>query len=149
VAKKIKIFFGTGFYSGYFPKIPGTFGSLIAMLFFFIPGFGKLSFLIPFIILVFFLGIYLGSEFEKIYAKDPPVFTLDEFIGTWITFLFVEKSLMILITGFIVWRILDILKPYPANKAEKLKGGLGIMLDDVISGMYSLIFIYIFKLIIY
>lgn len=147
--KKIKIFLGTGFYSGYFPKMPGTFSSLIAMLFFFIPGFDNLYFLIPLIILIFFLGIYLGSEFENIYEKDPPIFTLDEFVGTWITFLFVEKSIIILIFGFLIWRLLDIVKPFPANKVEKLKGGLGIMMDDVISGVYSLLIIHIFKVIIY
>ena len=49
--------------------------------------------------------------------------------------------------GFIVWRILDIVKPYPANKLESLKGGLGIMLDDVVSGLYSLVIMVIFNFI--
>ena len=66
----------------------------------------------------------------------------------WIALLFTPYSMIWIAATFIIWRFLDIVKPFPANKAEKLKGGLGIMLDDVISGMYSLIIIYIFKVLL-
>jgi phosphatidylglycerophosphatase A len=135
----------SGIFSGYFPYAPGTIGSLVALLIFLIPGFSQIYLLIPIILISFLIGIPLGNNFEKIYGKDPKQFTWDEFVGTWIAFLITPKSLVWIVVTFIIWRLFDILKPFPANKAEELNGGLGIMLDDVISGMYSLIIIYIFK----
>ncbi len=142
--KEIKIFIGTGFYSGYFPIAPGTFGSIVAMLIFLIPGFENVYIIIPAILAAVLVGIPIGNYFEKLYGKDPGIFVLDEFIGTWITFLFVPKNWILLLGGFILWRFLDIIKPFPAKRAEELNGGAGIILDDVVSGVYSLIIIHIF-----
>ena len=142
--KEIKKIIGSGFYSGYAPFAQGTFGSVVAFLIFLIPGFEKTYIIIPVILLAIVIGIPVGNYFEKLYGKDPGIFTLDEFIGTWITFLFVPKNWIVLLFGFILWRILDITKPFPAKKAEELNGGVGIILDDVISGVYSLIIIHIF-----
>ncbi len=142
--KEIKKIIGSGFYSGYAPFAPGTFGSVVAFLIFLIPGFEKTYIIIPVILLAIVIGIPVGNYFEELYGKDPGIFTLDEFIGTWITFLFVPKNWIVLLFGFILWRILDITKPFPAKKAEELNGGVGIILDDVISGVYSLIIIHIF-----
>lgn len=146
---QINKFVGSGLFSGYFPFAPGTMGSLFALGIFLIPGFENIYIILPVTIICFLIGIPLGNYFEKIYGKDPKQFTLDEFVGTWITFLFVPKSLLLIIVGFIIWRILDILKPFPANRLESLNGGLGIMLDDVASGMYSLLIIHIFKVLLY
>ena len=142
--KTIKLFIGTGFFSGYFPKAPGTMGSLVALMFFLIPGFSESIVIIPVIIISIIVGVPLGNYFEKMYGEDPQIFTLDEFVGTWITFLFVPINLPTIILGFLVWRTFDIVKPFPANRAEKLKGGWGIMMDDVVSGVYSLLIIHIF-----
>jgi phosphatidylglycerophosphatase A len=141
----VKIILGSGLFSGYIPFAPGTFGSLVALFIFFIPGFENIYILLPAIILTFIIGIPLGNYFEKMYGKDPKEFTLDEFVGTWITFSIIPKDYLLILIGFIVWRTLDIIKPYPANKLESLNGGLGIMIDDLVSGMYSLLFMYIFK----
>lgn len=140
---------GSGFYSGYFPFAPGTVGSIFALIIFMIPGFENYSIIIPFIIISFLIGLPLGNYFEKIYSKDPKQFTLDEFTGMWISLLATPKSIELVLLTFAIWRILDIYKPFPANKAETLNGGLGIMLDDVVSGMYSLIIIIIFKVLFY
>ena len=142
--KEIKKIIGSGFYSGYAPFAPGTFGSVVAFLIFLIPGFEKTYIIIPAILSAIVIGIPVGNYFEELYGKDPGIFTLDEFIGTWITFLFVPKNWIVLLFGFILWRIFDITKPFPAKKAEELNGGVGIILDDVISGVYSLIIIHIF-----
>jgi phosphatidylglycerophosphatase A len=135
---------GSGFFTGFIPKAPGTFGSFAALLIYFIPGFEKPEIMISFILIAIIIGIPIGNYFESIYGKDPGKFTLDEFIGTWISLLFVPKIFYIVIIDFIIWRILDILKPFPAYAAEKLDGGIGIILDDIISGMYSLLIIHIF-----
>ena len=140
---------GSGFYTGYSPFAPGTIASLAAVGILFIPGFKSFIILIPTIIICFFLGVYLGNYFESIYGTDPPQFTLDEFVGTWIAFIFTPPTLLMTILTIIIWRIFDIYKPFPSNKAEMLKGGYGIMLDDVVSGMYSCIIIYIFKVLFY
>lgn len=145
----LKIFLGTGLYSGFFPKAPGTAGSFIALLIYLIPGFENLTIILSAIFISILIGIPLGNYFEVIYGKDPGIFTLDEFIGTWITFLFLPKNIIIITFGFILWRVLDIYKPFPANIFESLKGGWGIILDDVISGMYSLIIMYIFSIVFY
>ncbi len=146
---KIKLFLGTGFLSGYFPKAPGTFGSIFALIIFLIPGFENYLIIIPSILLSILIGVPLGNYFEQKFGKDPSIFTLDEFIGTWITFLFLPKTTIIIIVGFLIWRILDITKPFPANKVESIKGGWGIILDDIISGMYSLLIMHIFNILFY
>jgi phosphatidylglycerophosphatase A len=147
--QQIKKVIGSGFFSGYFPFAPGTIGSLVALVIFLIPGFGNIYVILPAIIVCFFIGLPLGDYFEDLYGKDPKQFTLDEFVGTWIALLITPKTLELILVTFVVWRVLDIIKPFPANRAESLNGGLGIMLDDVVSGMYSLIFIYIFKVLFY
>jgi phosphatidylglycerophosphatase A len=141
----VKRLLGSGFYTGYIPYAPGTFGSLASLLFFLIPGFTNFDIILPITVITFLIGIPLGTYFETVYNKDPKQFTLDEFVGTWITFLFIPQNLIQFIIAFIVWRVLDIVKPFPANKSESLKGGFGIMMDDVVSGLYSLVIMIIFN----
>lgn len=134
---------GSGFYSGYSPFISGTIGSLVAIGFFMIPGFEQLFIIIPAIIIFFVYGVFVGDKFEIQYGKDPAECTIDEFVGTWISLIALPKTIWILMAAFILWRILDIIKPPPARNLEKIKGGLGIMLDDVVSGAYTLIIMHL------
>ena len=138
---------GSGFYTGYIPFISGTFGSLAALIIYYIPGFENPLILIPAIIIFTFYGIYVGSRFESVYGKDPAECTIDEIVGMWISLLFLPKILLISLLAFLLWRILDIIKPFPARNFEKFKGGLGIMLDDITSGIYSLIIVHIILII--
>jgi phosphatidylglycerophosphatase A len=85
----------------------------------------------------------LGSKFEIEYGKDPAQCTVDEIVGTWISLAALPKSTGIIVITFLLWRILDIIKPFPARSLEKLKGGLGIMIDDVVSGIYTLIIMHL------
>ncbi len=130
---------GSGFYTGYIPFASGTFGSLAGLIIFWIPGFEKPFILIPAIILFTFYGIYVGSKFEVKYGKDPAECTIDEVVGMWISLILLPKTIIMSFVAFLIWRIFDIIKPYPAGKLEDLKGGLGIMMDDVAAGFYSLI----------
>ncbi|MGA8264395.1 MAG: phosphatidylglycerophosphatase A [Ignavibacteriaceae bacterium] len=140
---------GSGFFTGYMPIVPGTFGSLAALLIYFIPGFEKPLIIIPAIIVFMVYGIYVGNKFDKVYGKDPRQCTIDEVVGMWISLLFLPKRIIVSVIAFIVWRVFDIVKPFPARNLEKLEGGLGIMIDDVVAGFYSLIvlqvLLYIFK----
>lgn len=144
----IEKFIGSGFYTGFIPFASGTFGSIAALLIYYIPGFSNPQVIIPAIIIFTLYGIYIGTKFEKVYGEDPAQCTIDEVVGMWITLLLIPKTIVISLTGFLIWRLLDIIKPFPARQAEKLNGGLGIMLDDVIAGVYSLIILH-FILIIF
>lgn len=134
---------GSGLFTGYIKTASGTFASFAAVLIYMIPGFENPGMMIFFISFFFVLGISIGNKFEKVYGKDPKQCTIDEFVGTWISLLFVPKSILFIPIAFVIWRGLDILKPFPANRVEKIKGGWGIMLDDVIAGFYSFIFVHI------
>ena len=134
-------FIGSGFFTGYMPFSSGTFGSLAGLIIYYIPGFEKPFIMIPAIILFSFYGIYVGTKFEKVYGEDPSQCTIDEVVGMWISLLFVPKKILISIIAFLLWRFFDITKPSPARQMEKLHGGLGIMMDDVVAGLYTLIFV--------
>jgi phosphatidylglycerophosphatase A len=132
-------FIGSGFFTGYFPIASGTVGSLAALIIYLIPGFEQLFVIIPSIVIFMVYGIYVGTKFEAEYGKDPAQCTIDEVVGMWISLVALPKTFTIVAIAFILWRILDIIKPPPARNLERLKGGLGIMIDDVISGIYTLI----------
>ncbi len=135
---------GSGFYTGYIPFASGTFGSLAALLIYWIPGFEKNQILIPAIIIFTFYGIYLGTKFEGKYGKDPKECTVDEVVGMWLSLLFIPKSILLSAIAFIIWRALDVIKPSPARQLEDLKGGIGIMMDDVVSGIYTAVIMNVF-----
>lgn len=134
---------GSGLFTGYIPIASGTFGSLIATLIYLIPGFENLYIIIPSILILFTYGIFVSTKFEKVYGKDPSQCTVDEVVGTWIALIALPKTILITLTSFLIWRVLDIIKPFPARDAENLKAGLGIMMDDVISGFYTLIIVHL------
>jgi len=134
---------GSGFYTGYIPIASGTFGTLAALFIYLIPGFENSYVIVPAIIVFFIYGVYVGNKFENVYGKDPSECTIDEVVGTWISYLLLPKTVGIIILTFFLWRALDIFKPYPARKLENLNGGFGIMIDDVVSGFYTLIIMHL------
>lgn len=136
-------FLGSGFYSGFSPAVSGTVGSAVAIIIYLIPGFEELYVIIPVSLIFFFYGIYVGSKFEIKYGKDPSECTIDEFVGTWISLIALPKTVWIITVTFLLWRILDIIKPPPARNLENKKGGFGIMIDDVVSGFYTLIIMHL------
>ena len=137
---------GSGFYTGYIRFAPGTWGSLAALIIYLIPGFENPSLLIFMISLFILIGVPIGDKFEALYGKDPKECTIDEVVGMWITLLFLPKKIWWIVLAFLIWRAMDIVKPFPARKLENIKGGWGIMLDDVMAAIYSFISI---QLIIY
>src|SRR3970282_648983 len=111
---------GSGLYTGFIPVASGTFGSMAALLIYWIPGFENLFIIIPAIILFTVYGIFIGNKFDNVYGKDPAEYTLDEMIGQWIALLFLPKTILISVIAFISWRFFDIIKPYPSRKLESL-----------------------------
>jgi phosphatidylglycerophosphatase A len=128
---------GSGFFTGYAPVASGTVGSAIALMFFFIPNFNSLYSIIPATIILFVIGGFAAEKMEKVYGQDPSVVTVDEIVGMWLSLWFIQVTLLNIFLAFIIFRILDILKPYPAGEFDKRSGGWNIMLDDVIAGLYT------------
>ena len=137
---------GSGFYSGYMKHASGTWGSFVGLIIFLIPGFENPSLMIFLISLFILIGVPIAGKFESVYGHDPKECTIDEIVGMWITLLFIPKKIWWIVLAFIIWRAMDIIKPFPARRLEKIKGGWGVMLDDIMAGIYSFILI---QLIIY
>ncbi len=126
--------------SGYFPKAPGTAGSLFALLMVFIFNIPQ-QLLLLLIIAFTALGIWSGGFVEEEKGDDPSIVVIDEVVGQWIAILFIPFTLIPVIISFILFRIFDIFKPFPIDQSQTLKGGWGIMIDDIIAGIYANIII--------
>ncbi len=131
--KLTSTFFGVG----YLPFIPGTFGSAAAMVLYFIIRHNILLYAGVFLA-VSVIGFITAGKAAKIFnKKDPGCVVIDEAAGILISFMFIPHDLKWAVTGFLVFRLMDTLKPYPAARIERLPGSLGIMGDDIIAGIYT------------
>jgi len=127
---------------GYLPLAPGTFGSLVGVgIFWLLVRVNPLAIVVA-ILAVTFAGIWAGSRVEQVSGrKDPGKVVVDEVAGQMIALfpltLFARWSTGAVILSFILFRFFDIVKPYPANRLQDLDGGMGIMFDDLVAGVYS------------
>ena len=137
---------------GYLPLAPGTFGSLVGVGIFWLLVRAKVAnplVIIVAILAVTFAGIWAGSRVEQVSGrKDPGKVVVDEVAGQMIALfpltLFARWSTGAVILSFILFRFFDIVKPYPANRLQDLDGGMGIMLDDLVAGVYGAVIVSIF-----
>lgn len=130
----------TGLFVGYVPFAPGTAGSILGLfLYWAIPGSESFG-LLAAILLLFLLGVWSAKAVERVTGvEDNQIIVIDEIVGVLVTLMFFEKSFTWLVVGCILFRFFDIVKLYPARRAEELPGGWGVMLDDVVAGIYSLV----------
>ena len=142
-------FFATVGFVGYLPYAPGTWGSLfIAIIHFSLPSFSLVLSLVI-LALLFLLGLIVSARVEKISGvKDPSIIVIDEAIGIFIALFLLPKVLTLYFLAFIIFRILDILKPYPINKFQDFSGSFGIIMDDVLAGVLTFVFMQILQLLI-
>ena len=127
----------TFFYTGYFPLIPGTAGSLAGILVYFLVKNNPLVYILTLVTLLV-LGFLASEEAEKLMGKkDPPCVVIDEVCGMLLGLLFVAYNIKLVIIAFFIFRVLDTLKPYPIGRLERLKGSLGMMMDDIVAGLYT------------
>lgn len=132
---------------GYLPLAPGTFGSLVGVaIFWALTRVAAGSVLLVVAILAFtFVGIWAGTRTEELAdRKDPGKIVVDEVAGQLIALfplVFVKWGVATVMVSFILFRFFDIVKPYPANRLQELKGGAGVMCDDLVAGAYAAIII--------
>ena len=141
------LLFATGFGVGYSPLAPGTLGTLIA-----IPVYYFLSEIPPpvyeiTLIGFFFLSVWISENAEIFFRKkDDRRIVIDEMMGFLITMLWIPKTIYFILIGFFLFRFFDILKPFPIRYLEKgFKGGFGVVLDDVLAGVYANIILHLIK----
>lgn len=130
----------TGFFVGYTPFAPGTAGSILGLfLYWAIPDSQTGGFVLG-IVLLLLIGVWSAHTVEKATGvEDNQIIVIDEIVGVLVTLMFFEKDIVWLLIGCILFRFFDILKPYPARQAEILPDGWGVMLDDVVAGIYGLV----------
>ncbi|MBM4277213.1 MAG: phosphatidylglycerophosphatase A [Deltaproteobacteria bacterium] len=134
----------TGLGVGYSPIAPGTLGTLLAIpIYFFL---SEIPFPLYEITLAgfFFLAIWVSDKTGAVFGKkDDQRIVIDEMIGFFITMLWVTKTPFFILVGFILFRFFDILKPFPIRRFEKVRGGFGVVLDDVMAGVYANILLHL------
>lgn len=140
---RLAVLLATVGYVGHFPIAPGTAGSAAALLVYavlrFVSSPPELDVAVTALIVVLFAaGCWAGSVAEAHYARtDPGYVVLDEVVGMLVTLLLVPVSATGALVGFFLFRLFDIVKPFPARQCERLHGGVGIMTDDVVAGIYG------------
>ena len=139
---RLAVFLATAGYSGYFPIAPGTVGSAVGLLFY-----AALRWVqspvqpVPEVLLIlalFAAGVWAGTVAERYFGGiDPGPIVLDEVVGMLMTLAFIPVGLSGALTGFVLFRVFDVIKPFPARRFEALHGGLGVMADDAMAAIYA------------
>ena len=151
--KIISKIFITLFGVGFLPYAPGTIASALTVAFwyFFIQFFSVYSF-IMLVLIVTILSVYLINLYLKNHSsQDPREVVIDEFIGQSLPLMFLTQNseLFEILFAFICFRIFDIYKIYPVNLGEKIGGSIGVIADDIIAGIYAIIFLMIYKIVLH
>lgn len=143
---QIKLFIGTFFGAGLLPWAPGTWGSLFTLPFIYLAAFSfHTAGLSIFLLLTIILALWSAPAAVERYGDDPGRFVMDESAGQTIVFLLVpfqnslNTDIWILLAGFLLFRMFDIFKPLGIRELEKISGKFGILVDDLLAGVYALI----------
>ena len=137
----------TGFGSGYSPIAPGTAGSIVGCIIVYIlnliwpvyfPGAGVDSIYFILLTVIFLIiGVKASHYLEPDWGEDPQKIVIDEIVGVWIALFFIPYSVLNLVLAFVLFRVFDIFKPLGIRKFENMKDGWGVMMDDVVAGIYA------------
>ncbi|MFP3982959.1 MAG: phosphatidylglycerophosphatase A [Desulfurivibrionaceae bacterium] len=136
----------TGFYTGYLPKAPGTWGTLLAFPVHLLISPLPSAIYTTTLFIIFCVAVFTAGAAEKILdSKDPGIIVIDEIIGMLIALICVPASPAAWLAVFILFRFFDIVKPFPVNWLDKrLNGGLAIVMDDVAAGGYTLLCLHLY-----
>ena len=130
----------TGFGSGFFPVAPGTAGSLVGLATWcvlpeMLRGTGVVA--LVFLGVAFLVGVLASDRAEREFGHDAGPIVVDEVVGQWISLAGLPLTPLTLVAGFLLFRVFDVLKPFPAGRSQSLPGGLGIMTDDLFAGLWA------------
>jgi phosphatidylglycerophosphatase A len=136
---RLAVLFASVGYLGFIPAAPGTWGSAAGLLLVYVlralamPGAEILA-----IVVITGVGTWAAGRAEReLHLKDPGPVVVDEVVGMLITLALVPWSVPAAIAGFVIFRAYDVVKPFPAGRLEGAPGGWGVMLDDVVAGLYA------------
>ena len=136
---RIALFIATAGGAGYSPVAPGTAGSAVTALLLWLVPFSR-SGLVAFLVGVVVVGTWAAHRAERVLVggKDPGAIVIDEVAGMTLSVLVFPLTVPVLLAGFFLFRLFDVVKPPPAHGSQKLGGGVGVMIDDLIAGAYAL-----------
>jgi phosphatidylglycerophosphatase A len=136
---RLAVFIATAGYSGYFPVAPGTVGSAVGLVVYLLVWWAQSPvFEVALIAGLFAAGVWAGTTAERYFGGvDPGPIVLDEVVGMLITLAFIPVGWSGAVAGFVLFRIFDVIKPFPADRLEALHGGLGVMADDAMAAVYA------------
>ncbi len=139
MSDRVALFVATVGGAGLAPVAPGTVGSVVAALLLWLIPFSRPGLLL-FLVAVTAAGIWAAPRAERLLgAKDPGAIVIDEVAGLTLGLLVAPRTLPVVVVAFLLFRILDVVKPFPARAAERLPGGLGVVMDDLVAGLYTLL----------
>lgn len=155
ISDRVALAIATGLGSGYSPVAPGTCGSFLGILLILflsrlaVSGGSRLLLFVILVSAISVAGIWAASRAEVIFGrKDPPQVVIDEIVGQLLTFglIFRHPRFLLLLTGFLFFRLFDIVKPFPIRKVERAPMGFGIVLDDLVAGFYASLVVFVLHL---
>jgi phosphatidylglycerophosphatase A len=136
---RLAVFIATVGYCGYFPIAPGTVGSAAGLVVYLLVWWTQSTYVeAGLIATVYAVGIWAGTIAERHFGGiDPGPVVIDEVLGMLITLAFMPVGFAKAFAGFVLFRVFDVIKPYPAGRFERLHGGLGVMSDDAMAAVYA------------
>ena len=136
---RLAVFIATVGYCGYFPFAPGTVGSAAGLVFYALVWWTQSPIVeVAMIAALFAAGVWAGTTAERYFGGvDPGPIVIDEVVGMLITLAFIPVGWSGVLAGFFLFRVFDVIKPFPAGRLEALHGGLGVMADDAMAAVYA------------
>jgi phosphatidylglycerophosphatase A len=129
------------FGAGYAPVASGTVGSFVTVVAVWLLPLTPLRIAVA-LLVVLVVGIWAGSRVERVLGrKDPGVIVVDEVAGMLLSVIWLPRTIPVLVTAFLLFRLFDVWKPFPARESQALTGGMGVMVDDLIAGLYTLVLV--------
>lgn len=138
ITKTAILFIAQGGYAGRFPFAPGTVGTLAAVLIYLVMMRLSPAVYLALCILLFLVGTWASDRAEALLgSKDSPSIVIDEVVGFLLAMFMLPPAWVFVVAGFFLFRVFDIIKPYPLDNLQNIRGGLGIMLDDIGAAVYT------------
>jgi phosphatidylglycerophosphatase A len=126
---------------GWAPVAPGTVASALTLVVLWLVPFSRLA-LVAFFVAVTLIGTWAADQAERTLGrKDPGVIVIDEVAGMTLSVLVLPLTVPVLAIAFVLFRVFDVVKPAPARQAQALPGGIGVMVDDLVAGLYALVIV--------